>query len=264
MSNDTQQQQSQPDTQVSNTDGNSGNIGTASGQNSNNDSQISSSQNPKETIFAKEEVELLIQKTRADEKNKVFKTIEDLKAKREEATNRIAALEKELQTAQSGLEELRAGKVSELKSVNEELAKLKESNLRLETSIKSVSAESELKIKQAKLDAYRAEQLRKHSVMPAFEVLVTGKEEADIDSAIKDVKKKEEELRKAIREDEKSKLSAELPTSLSIEGSHGRGPEPILTHTTRESVAHLKGEDYAKRRKEMLEQAKIKSAGQTS
>jgi hypothetical protein len=215
-----------------------------------------------EKTFSQTEVEMLLSKVRSEEKSKVFQTVEELKAVKKELTETVVKQEEALKDTQGNLEELRAGKVTELKSVNEELAKQREVNAKLEKAIEHVATDSMAKILEAELSAYRDKQLRLKEITPELEILVTGKTKEEIDASIEAAKEKETKLKESLREEVRGELAANLPTPISADGSQGRGPTPNITSENRESIARLEDKEYIARRQEMLEEAKIK-AGHT-
>ena len=223
--------------------------------------------------FTEDEVNARIEKARADEKSKVFGTVEKLQKEKDELAKRIDTEAKkkdeikgQLSEVQSDLEKVREGKTSELESVNKELSALREQNKKFEAAIEDVAStaakqvvEAEKKIADTQLDAYKATSVAKAGIQ--LTELVTGTTPEEIDASIKQVAAKEEKLRESIKSDVRKELAKDLPQPLAVDGTKGVDPN-LGTVQSRVNTAKLRNEDeYQKRRAQLLQDAKAKVGG---
>jgi hypothetical protein len=221
-------------------------------------SQQDASNEPKvEKVYAEEQILGLLEKTRADEKSKVFSKLEALKASNAEYQKKLDELEAMKKEVEKDRDALREGRSSEYKSVNEELVQLREQNEKLQKAFEASVEASAVKIREQELKAYRAEKLRQAGLSLAE--LVSGNSEDEIDKSIALAQKREKEIEDRLRERIQKDLASDLPTPIITDGSQGRGPTPVISPQNRQAVAQLKGAEYARRRQELLQEAKQKA-----
>lgn len=226
------------------------------------DPQTQSATPPKvEKVFAEEQITDLIEKARADEKKKVFSKLDSLKKLNEEIQAKMTELEAAKLEIEKDRDALREGRTSEFKSVNEELSQLREQNQKLQKAFEASVETATLKIREQELKAYKADKVREAQV--SLIELVSGVSESEIDASIEATKKREKVIEDSLREQIRKELANDLPQPMATDGSQGRGPTPVITPQNRQAVARLKGEEYERRRQELLADAKQK-AGWTS
>jgi len=231
-------------------------------QTQNKDPQSQSADPPKtQKVFAEEQITDLIEKARADEKKKVFSKLESLKKANEEYQTKLAELEAMRKEIEADRDALREGRSSEFKSVNEELSQLREQNEKLQKAFEASVESATMKIREQELKAYKAEKLREAQV--SLVELVSGSSESEIDASIEAAKKREKAIEESLREQIRKELANDLPQPMSTDGSQGRGPTPVITPQNRQAVARLKGDEYERRRQELLEDAKTKAGWTT-
>jgi hypothetical protein len=207
--------------------------------------------------FTDEQVNALLEKARSDEKSKVFGKLEEQKAAKLKSDDLVKELESKLKATQSDLDSIRQGKASELESVSKELKKLRENNEKLQKAVEETATIAASQIREFEIKAYRERRIRESGVM--LEELVNGKSEQEIDSAIEAAKKRELQLFEGYKKDLQKVTAASLPGPLAPNGSEGRGPALTLNAQTREAIASLKGEEYEKRRAQIMLDAKQRS-----
>lgn len=210
-----------------------------------------------EKVYAEEQITELIEKARSDEKSKVFSKLEALKASNDEVQKKLEELENAKKEIEKDRDALREGRTSELKSVNEELAQLREQNEKLHKAFEASVETATLKIREQELKTYRAERLRAEKV--EIEELVAGDSEEEIDKSIERALEKQKAIEERLREEIRKDLAKDLPKPVLSDGSQGRGPTPVITPQNRQVAARLQGDEYAKRRQELLQEAKVKA-----
>jgi DNA repair exonuclease SbcCD ATPase subunit len=208
-------------------------------------------------VLTEEQVNALVEKARADEKSKVFGKLEEQKTAKAKAEELAKELESKLKATQTDLDSIRQGKASELESVANELKALRENNQKLEKAIEETASIAAAQIREFEVKAYRERRIRESGVK--LEKLVTGNSEQEIDAAIESARKDEMSLLEAYKAEQQKKVADSLPGPLAPNGSEGRGPSLGLTPQTREAIASLKGEEYEKRRAQILLDAKQRS-----
>jgi len=206
-------------------------------------------------VISSDEVAKRIEKARSDEKAKAYKKIDSLKEEQSAKEKRIAELEEKLQSTEQNLDEVRKGKASEMDSVTKEMQQLREDNKKLGLMIEEVASTATEKIQQTELKAYREAKIREAGL--EFTDAVIGESEEEIDASIAKLKQQEEVIRQKVERDLRAKIANDLPQPLSPDGAQGRGPVD-LTPQNRRATASLKGEDYQKKKQELLEEAKLK------
>lgn len=208
-------------------------------------------------VYTDKELSELIEKARAEEKNKVFSKLESFKSEKEKILSNLEELQEAKKKLEADRDSLREGRASDLKSVNEELSQLREQNEKLQKAIDATVDTSAKQIRDYELRAYKADKIREAGLK--LTELVSGSSEEEIDAAIKAAKSREEEIAAQVREQVQKELAGDLPRPLSTDGSRGRGPSHTVTPENRRSVAQLPRDEYIKRREQMLSEARIKA-----
>ncbi len=212
----------------------------------------------KSNAVPKDEVAKLIEKARMEEKEKVYSTIETLRATKADGDAKVEALEKKLQAAQEEAEGLRTGKLQETDSFNRELRELKETNQKLEKAIELVASESAARLQAAQMETFREKEIRKAGIK-SLSKYVSGTNKEEILDSIKKIKKEENDIYEAAKLEARKALAAELPSPIAPDGATGRGPNNAVTPDQREGLARLKGDAYLKERQRLLLEAKQKA-----
>lgn len=210
-------------------------------------------------VVSKEAVEALLAKVRSDEKSKVYGQISEIKSQKEAVEKRASELEKKIAELEADLDGIRRGDKSEMESIAQELAKLRDTNSKLEKAIEHVAEDATLQIKRAKLDGYREKIIAEKRIV--FTESVTGDTEEEIlrsaTLAAEKQKQIEEEARKRALEEARKAQAKDLPKPLAVDGQLGRGPDATPTGpASREALAALPREEYLKKRAELLQAAK--------
>jgi hypothetical protein len=207
--------------------------------------------------LSEKELSELIEKARAEEKNKVYSKLESYKSEKEKILSTLEEMKEAKKQLEADRDSLREGRASDLKSVNEELSRLREQNEKLQEAIDATVESSARQIREHELKAYRAEKIREAGLR--LTELVTGSSEEEIDSAIRAAKAREDEISAQVREQVQKELAGDLPRPISTDSSMGRGPAPVITVENRRSVAQLPRDEYLKRREQLLNEARIKA-----
>lgn len=212
---------------------------------------------PDSKTYSEAQLAEMLEKARSDEKSKVFGKLDALKEQNAKALAIAEEAAAQLKQVEADRDALREGRVSELKSVNDELGQLREQNAKLSSTIDSIAEASVQRIYEFEMKAYRAEKIS-GSGLKLVE-LVTGSTKEEIDASIQAALTREAELTAEVKEAVRKELATNLPTPISPDGSQGRGPTPVVTAENRRAVVHLKGDEYAKRRQELLIEARNKA-----
>lgn len=213
------------------------------------------------SLYTKEEVDALLSKVRADEKSKVYKHIDTLKAQKESTETKSRELQERLKSLEEDLDGLRQGKTTEVDSITKELADLRDTNRKLEAAIDLVATNASLEVTRAKLDAYRDKLIAEKGLV--FVEAVKGDTEEEIRESVESALKKQSEVEKAAMEKAIEKIrresSKDLPQPIAVEGQVGQSSSLMqASPTSRRSLAKLPKDEYQKRRAQMLEEAKRK------
>ena len=216
--------------------------------------------NPSEKTYSEKELKELLEKARSDEKGKVFSKIEAAKTEKEKLEAAMKALEETKAQIEKDRDALREGRATELKSVNDELAQLRKQNENLQAMFDASIDTAAKQLREYELKAYKAQKIQESGIK--FVETISGDSEQEIDASINMVKTREQEIREMLKEEIRKEQANDLPAPINTDGSYGRGPTPTITPQNRQAVAQLKGDDYAKRRAQLLEEARIK-AGQS-
>lgn len=211
-----------------------------------------------EDVLPKKTVEELLAKARQDEKNKLYPEIEKLKTKSTELETIKKSLEQQIQARTKEVEELRAGKLSELDSVNKELTDLKETNLRLSAAIEEVASEAAEKIRRSELASYKERRLRE-SGLKKLHAMVAGNSIDEIEASLKSAQEIESSLMEAAKEDAMAHLANNLPRPLAPDGSHGRDVLDLMTPQKRSQIVKSSDAEYQTKKAELLAEAKRKA-----
>jgi hypothetical protein len=207
--------------------------------------------------FTDEQVNTLLEKARSDEKSKVFGKLEEQKAAKAKSDELVRELEGKLKSTQTDLDSIRQGKASELESVAKELKELRENNEKLQKAIEETATNAASQIREFEIKAYRERRIRESGVK--LDKLVVGKSEQEIDAAIEEARKMESQLLEDYKKELQKMTVSNLPGPLAPNGAEGRGPALTLNSQTREAIASLKGEEYDKRRAQLMFDAKQRS-----
>jgi len=210
-----------------------------------------------ERTYSDKELSELVEKARAEEKNKVYSKLESFKSEKEKILSNLEELREAKKQLEADRDSLREGRASDLKSVNEELSQLREQNEKLQQAIDATVENSSRQIREHELRAYKADKIREAGLK--LTELVSGSSEEEIETAIKAAKKREDEIAEQVREQVKKELAGDLPRPISTDSSRGRGPDPQVNVQDRMSVARLPRDEYLKRRAQLLSDARIKA-----
>lgn len=230
------------------------------GQTPKKDTQNAQTLDISTNVYTKENVDALLAKARTDEKTKVYGQLDALKSQKEASEKKATELETKLKSLEADLDSVRQGKKTEMESVTQELATLRDQNKKLEKAIDEVADSATQKIRQAKLDGYREKIIAEKGVV--FTDSIKGNSEEEIlesaNEALKKQKQIEETARKKALEEAQKELSKKLPQPLAVDGQLGKGPNPVAGPANREALARLPKDEYQKMRAELLKEAKQK------
>ena len=201
-------------------------------------------------VYTQDELDVVLAKARADEKAKHYPAVEKLKAEK-------AELSKKAQEVEDALGKVREGKMSELTSVNEELAKLRDQNVKLEKTIEAVANDAAARIREAQLDAFKQKKVAESGI--TLVELVSGDTEEAIELSIAAAKKREDKLRVDLEASLRKKTTDGLPAPIAPDASHGRGVGAEASTENRKATAVLPHKDYMAIRTRLLQEAKMKA-----
>jgi len=208
---------------------------------------------PKGKVYSQEEVQALLEKARTDEKKKVYPELDKLKKAKEQSSKQIQALESQLSTRQSEIDDIRSGKTAEIDSISRELAELREQNKRLEQTIDNVANAAAERVRVSELNSFREQKLREAG-LKHLAPFVVGESEEEILQSIEQNKEREAKILETAKLEARTELSATLPRPLAPDGSQGRSYE-VVSPKDRQAIARKKPEEYRKIRDQLLKQA---------
>jgi len=233
--------------------------------------------------FSKEQLEAAIEKARKEEKEKLYKNLEEAKktaAEKEQAAKTAAEEKAKLEEKQKSFEseqkklaeekaalqkqvddlKVKAGEATETEAVKKQMAVLeaevkaaKEREVTLKKQIDAVADAGAQRVAEAELARYREQKIRESGIK--LTELVTGKNAQEIDASIAAAQGREKEIREAAEKATEEKLRKEFAGSVpgprspsaSMSGLDGR---------SRMDVAKLNDAEYKKIRAQLLEKAK--------
>ncbi len=211
---------------------------------------------PEAKTYSEVQLADMIEKARSEEKSKVFGKMDSLKEQNAKILSQAEESAKKLQEIEADRDALREGRSSEMKSVNAELGQLREQNVKLNSTVEAIADASAQRILEFEMKAYKAEKI--HGSGLKLVELVAGETKTEIDASIQAALTREAELTAAVKENLRKEMASDLPTPISPDGSQGRGPTMLVTPENRQAVVRLKGDEYMKRRTELLNEARTK------
>ena len=209
-------------------------------------------------VVPKKDVETLLAKVRQEEKGKLYPEIEKLKTRSIELQTTNKTLEEQLQERQQEVEELRAGKLGELTTVNKELNDLRETNKKLSDAIENVATEAAGKIRGYELSSYRERRIRETGLKQLHD-MVTGTNKEEIEASLTMATSKEVAIFEKAKEEALAELAKDLPQPIAPDGSQGRDVISTLTPQKRNNIVKLNNDEYQTQRAELLAEAKRKA-----
>lgn len=210
-----------------------------------------------EKVFTESHVSVLLEKARSDEKSKVYGKVDELSKAKDVAEKQMKELEEKLMASQSDLDTLKNGKATESEKVSKELQELRENNLKLQKAIEETANIAAAEIRKFELKAYREKAIREGGIK--LDELVTGSSEEEIDAAIVKTTAREKLLVEEAKAEALKAFQATLPGPLAANAANSAGPAAVITPQNREAIASLKGDEYNKRRQQLLTEAMQKA-----
>lgn len=211
-------------------------------------------------VYTKTDVDAMLTKARQDEKSKVYGQLDALKVQKELSEKKAQELEAKLLSLEKDLDNVRQGKKSEIESVTQELATLRDHNKKLEKAVEEVASTATYQIRQAQLDAYREKLITEKGIIFSDSIKGDSKEEIleSAEEALKKQRQVEETARKKALEEAQREMRSNLPRPLVVDGQVGKGSNPVAGPSNRESLARLPDDEYRTIRAQLLKDAKQK------
>lgn len=202
-----------------------------------------------EKTFSKKEIDEMLKKARQQEKEKLYKSLEDAKSTSDSLKQEHEKVQKDYLKAQERLKTLQDDKMSDIEKVNKQIEAIIAENESLRAKIDFVSKEAETKIAQSQLSAYRQDRVKQENLL--FSDMVQGSNKEEIDASIKALKEREEAIKKQVEDQVRMELKQNLPKAVSPSTS-----EPsIAPISSRYELSKKRGSDYENIRHKLMAQA---------
>lgn len=198
-----------------------------------------------ETLMQLAPVKELIEAARKQEKDKLYKSIEQKNKEAKEFADKLAV-------ATESLKKYETDNLSFEEKMQQELQRVKEEHEKL---VRSIEAEKEQAVKEAKekaLAAYKAEKLR----LAGDELilgLVGGNSEEEIDQSIENAKAEYQKIANKFAVDAKEQKVRDTMSTFTATAPSSSSLQPL----TREDINRMSPEEYAKNRPRILEAMRL-------
>ena len=190
-------------------------------------------------------VKELIQTARKQEKDKLYKTLE-------QKENEAKEFQEKLTAAQETLKQYESENLSFEEKMQLELEKVKQEQQALVQALQAEKEQAEAEARKNRLEAYKAEKLRLAGDELILE-LVGGETEEAIDQSIERAKAKYQEIASKFLTQAKTKQQEEVKQAFSPTAPSSTNVQPI----TREEINRMSAEEYAKNRDRIMEAMKL-------
>lgn len=186
-------------------------------------------------------VKELIESARKQEKDKLYKTLEQREREAKE-------LEAKLKEANKAIEEFQQQNLTFEERIQLEIQKVKEEQQALVEQLRREKEEAEKQARQKHLEAYKAAKLREagEEIIPE---LVGGNSEEEIDRSIELAKAKYQEIAQKFAAQAKQQQQQEFKQTFSTKAPSSSQIQPL----TAEEIRRMTPEEYAKNRERILE-----------
>ena len=221
----------------------------ATGQLPQDDVQQQSEAVQQEKTFTKAELDEMLKSARKQEKDKLYKSIEDAKSQSEALRKEHEKVQKDYLKAQERLKTIQDDKMSDIEKVNKQIEAIIAENEALRQKIDLVSKDAENRIAQSQLSAYRQDRIKEERLL--FSDMVQGTTKEEIDASIQALKEREMAVKKQVEDQVRGELKQNLPKAVSPNTA-----EPsIAPSANRYELSRKKGADYASIRQKLMAQA---------
>jgi|13_taG_2_1085334.scaffolds.fasta_scaffold15648_2 hypothetical protein len=208
--------------------------------------EFSSNDSP---TYTKAQLDEMLNKARQQEKDKLYRSLEDANKQSEKLKSEHERVQKEYLKTQERLKTLQDDKMSDLEKVNKQIESIIAENESLRQKIDSVSKEADERITRSQINAYRQDRIKSEGLL--FSDMVTGVTKEEIDASILEIKNREQAIRQQMEDQVRLELKDSLPKAISP-----NSVEPsIAPASDRYRISKLKGDDYANIRQKLLTQA---------
>jgi hypothetical protein len=202
-----------------------------------------------EKTFTKAELDEMLKAARKQEKDKLYKSIEDAKSYSEALKEEHEKVQKDYLKAQERLKTIQDDKMSDIEKVNKQIEAIIAENESLRNKIDLVSKEAENRIAQSQLSTYRQDKIKQENLL--FSDLVQGTTKEEIDASIQALKEREKLIKEQVEAQVRNELKQSLPRAVSPSVA-----EPsIAPVSSRYDLSKKKGSDYASVRQKLMAQA---------
>lgn len=193
-----------------------------------------------DTLLNLAPVKELVQNARKQEKDKLYKTLEQREKEAKE-------LQEQLQQAMEALKKYEEQNLTAEEKVQRELEKLRKEHDELVQALQREKEEAERKARKAELERYKAEKLREagNEIIPE---LVGGDSEEEIDASIERAKAKYQEIAQQFEAKLKQTQTAQIKDAFHSTNPAGGNIKPL----TAEEIRRMSPEEYAKHREQIL------------
>jgi|SRR5690554_724393 len=187
----------------------------------------------------------LIQSARKQEKDKLYKTLEQKEKEAKEFQEKLAQ-------AQETLKQYESENLSFEEKMQIELEKVKAEQQALVQSLQAEKEKAEQEARKNRLEAYKAEKLRLagDELIPE---LVGGETEEEIDQSIERAKAKYQEIASKFEAQVQAKKTQEVKETFTASAPSSSNVQPL----TREEISRMSAEEYAKNRDRIMEAMRL-------
>jgi hypothetical protein len=190
-------------------------------------------------------VKELIQSARKQEKDKLYKSLE-------QKENEAKDFQQKLTEAQDALKKYEVDNLSFEEKMKLELDKVREEQQALVQSLQAEKEKAEQEARKNHLEAYKAEKLRLAGDELILE-LVGGTTEEEIDQSIEKAKAKYQEIASKFEAQAKAKTTQDVKDTFTASAPSSSNVQPL----TREEISRMSAEEYAKNRSRIMEAMRL-------
>ena len=209
--------------------------------------QVQSSEQPKEDMFSKAQLEEMLNKARKEEKDKLYKTLEKNKAKAQESAEERDRVQEELKAAKDRLKTLEDESLSDTDKINQQIKLLLEQNDLLKSKLDQVAKEGEARVRASELNAYRQSKIAESGIL--FPELVSGDTPEEIDASIGQILERESSIRNSVEDNVRKEFARNVPKPVSP------GGESKQVSVDRYSISKKSPQEYLEIRKQLMARA---------
>jgi len=199
--------------------------------------------------ITKDQVEIMLNKVRSEEKSKLRKSLDKTKEENDALALKNQKVEEELNSTREQLKTIKDSSLSEYEKVNKQIDLLIAQNASLTEKLQTVAEDADNKVKMSEARSYREKRIKEAGLLSAD--MVVGSTPEEIDNSIEIQLQKENALKERLEDKIRGELAVNVPKPVSPNNQ-----EPsIAPQKDRWNLSKLKPDEYKSLRQKMLAQA---------